>query len=178
MPATSGKARAAGWSAPLAGASSRSPSALSGRPLWLIGAASAWMATLGNAALWRGLQQLSALDGVRGLGFAAGLALAIAALLTLLLGLLAWRATLKPALVVMLLATAAGAHFMLAYGVVIDPTMMVNVLHTDAQVMPRRADAWSSWNVDRRRATPATLSYGRSASSPRCSAFSSSSHWA
>ncbi len=133
MPATSGKARAAGLSASLAGASSRSPSALSGRPLWLIGAASAWMATLGNAALWRGLQQLSALDGVRGLGFAAGLALAIAALLTLLLGLLAWRATLKPALVVMLLATAAGAHFMLAYGVVIDPTMMVNVLQTDAR---------------------------------------------
>ncbi len=33
-------------------------------------------------------------------------------------------------------------------------TRNVVVLHTDAQVMPRRADAWSSWNVDQAACDP------------------------
>ena len=105
------------------------------RPLGLVVAASVWLATLGNVPLWLALDRLAVLDGTRGLAFAGGLALAIAAVLALLLGALAWRFTLKPAVLFMLFASAAGTHFMLAFGVVIDPGMMVNVLQTD----PREA---------------------------------------
>lgn len=103
----------------------------SGHPAWLIAATSLWIATLGNLVLWSGLWQLSALKGAGGLAFGAALALMIAAVLTLLASLLSWRWTLKPVLIALLLASAAGAHFMAAYGVVIDPTMMTNVLQTD-----------------------------------------------
>jgi len=101
------------------------------RPVGAIVATSVWIATLGNLVLWSDLWHLSALQGARGLVFGAALALMIAAALTLLASLLAWRWTLKPALMGLLLAAAAGAHFMAAYGVIIDPTMMTNVLQTD-----------------------------------------------
>ncbi len=105
------------------------------RPSVLIVAASAWLATLGNAALWRELQRVGALDGLRGAAFASAMAVMVAGVLVALLALLAWRWTLKPALVALLVAAAAGSHFMLAYGVVIDTTMVTNVLQTD----PREA---------------------------------------
>ena len=44
---------------------------------------------------------------------------------------LAWRWTLKPAIAIFLLAAAVGAYFMMAYGAVIDETMMLNSLETD-----------------------------------------------
>lgn len=100
-------------------------------PAWPIVLASLWMASAGNVALWRALRLVSPLDGVAGWGFFAAFGLAIAALLTAIVAPLAWRATLKPVLTVLLLVTAAGSHFMLAYGVVIDPSMMVNVVQTD-----------------------------------------------
>ncbi len=105
----------------------------SGRPVWLIAGTSLWIATLGNLVLWSGLWQLSALKGAGGVAFGAALALMIAATLTLLASLWAWRWTLKPVLMVLLLAAAAGAHFMATYGVVIDSTMMTNVLQTDVR---------------------------------------------
>jgi lipid A ethanolaminephosphotransferase len=52
-------------------------------------------------------------------------------------GAIAWRWTLKPIASLLLIAAAVGAHFMGAYGVVIDPTMMVNVLQTDPREDPR-----------------------------------------
>lgn len=99
--------------------------------LWIVLAASGWMAAFGNGALWQRLAALGLLDGPRGWAFAAGMGLMIAALLTTLLSLLAWRFTLKPAVSALLLATALASHFMLSYGVVVDPGMMVNALQTD-----------------------------------------------
>ncbi len=93
--------------------------------------ASLWMASVGNLALWRALQRAQLLDGWRGAGFALGFGVAIAAVVALLLCLLAWRHSFKPVLTLLLLATAFGAYFMLSYGVVIDSTMMTNVLQTD-----------------------------------------------
>jgi lipid A ethanolaminephosphotransferase len=52
-------------------------------------------------------------------------------LTTALLAFFAWRPIVKPAIAVLLLAAAFGAHFMGSYGIVIDSTMMVNVLQTD-----------------------------------------------
>lgn len=100
-------------------------------PHALIVAASLWMATLGNVALWRELLQLHLLDGWRGAAFAVAALTLIAALLTGLIGLMAWRATLKPVLTLLLVVTACSAHFMLTYRVVLDTTMVTNVLQTN-----------------------------------------------
>lgn len=100
-------------------------------PAWLVTGTSLWLAVLCNAPLWQALWQLPELDNPRGLGFGLAFALMIAATLTALLSLLNWRWTLKPVLSLCLLAAGFGAHFMLAYGVVIDTPMMVNVLQTD-----------------------------------------------
>ena len=89
------------------------------------------MAGAGNAPLWRELDSLGLLAQPGGWLLAGALGLMIASLLVALLSLLAWRWTLKPAILVLLLATAVGAHFMLSYRIVIDSTMVVNVLQTD-----------------------------------------------
>jgi lipid A ethanolaminephosphotransferase len=100
-------------------------------PAWLIGASSAWMASVANLPLWREMHRLSLLETAGGYAFAFALASMIGVLLAALLSLLAWRWTLKPAVALLLLASAAGAYFMLSAGIVIDRTMIVNVLQTD-----------------------------------------------
>jgi len=92
-----------------------------------------WLISLGNWPLWSQLARLPEVSGLRGVLFGAAFAVIIGAGLMLLLALLTWRWTLKPALTVCLLAAASGAYFMHAYGVVIDRTMMVNVLQTDSR---------------------------------------------
>jgi lipid A ethanolaminephosphotransferase len=121
------------------------PSARSGgwHPATLILLASVWMASLGNLALWRQLAALPEVNQLRGLLFGLGFAVFVTAALVALLSLLAWRWTLKPALALFLLSAAGGAYFMLAYGVVIDPTMMVNVMQTD----PREARDLMGWRL-------------------------------
>ncbi len=101
-------------------------------PLWPVLATALWIATLGNLALWRALYQYGLLQGWNGFIFAIGLGTALAALLVVLLGLLAWRRTLRPALVAALVTSAVATHFMLGYGVVIDRAMLVNVAQTHA----------------------------------------------
>ncbi len=104
-------------------------------PLRLVLATSAAMATLGNWPLWQALADLGLLRSAQGWGLALALAAVVFGALVALQGLLAWRFTLKPLAIVLLLAAAVGAHFMLAYRVVIDATMLVNVLQTN----PREA---------------------------------------
>ena len=100
-------------------------------PLTLAGLAGLWVAVLPNWPLWHALLLLPETASVRGGLFVAGFGLMIAALCTALLAPFAWRAMIKPAIAVLLVVAALGAHFMGAYGVVIDSTMMVNVLQTD-----------------------------------------------
>ena len=100
-------------------------------PLTLALLAGAWVAVLPNWPLWRALLALPETASWRGALFIAGFGLMIAALSTALLAPFAWRATVKPAIGVLLVVAALGAHFMGAYGVVIDSTMMINVLQTD-----------------------------------------------
>ena len=92
-----------------------------------------WIASIGNLPLWRALAALPELGDARGLAFGVAFGVGIAAFQIALLSLLAWRWTLKPVLTVFLLSAAAGAYFMLTYGVVIDRSMMVNVLLTDTR---------------------------------------------
>jgi len=102
-------------------------------PLSLAMLGGVWIAALPNWPLWRALAALPEMNSARGWIFMLGLSLMIAALTTALLALAAWRFTIKPAITVLLLMAAIGAHFMGSYGVVIDPTMMTSVLQTDAR---------------------------------------------
>ena len=108
------------------------PLAVTGaRPGVLIVLASLWLASAGNLPLWRALHRLGVLHGGPGLLFALGLMVGITAALALLLAPLGWRSSLKPVLTLLLLTSAASTHFMLAYGIVIDSTMLNNLLQTD-----------------------------------------------
>ena len=95
--------------------------------------AATWIGTLGNWPLWRALGSLPEMSSMRGAVFVAGFCVAVIALTMALLAVFAWRHAVKPVVALFLLAAAFGAHFMGTYGVVIDPTMMVNVLQTDAR---------------------------------------------
>jgi len=97
----------------------------------LVAAACVWMASVGNAPLWRELQSLGLLQARGGALLGITLAGMLVALLFALLSLLSWPRVLKPALVLLLLATALGAHFIWTYHIVIDSSMATNTLQTD-----------------------------------------------
>ena len=78
----------------------------------LVAGASVWMAGAGNAPLWRELSDLGVLQSQGGWLLVFALAGMMAAALHALLSLVAWRPVLKPAIVVLLFASALGAHFM------------------------------------------------------------------
>ncbi len=106
-------------------------------------AAAVWIASFANWPLWRALLALPETGSGRGALFIVGFGLMIAALLTALLAFVAWRFTVKPVIALFVLAAAFGAHFMGTYGVVIDSTMMVNVVQTD----PREVRDLLSWRL-------------------------------
>ena len=81
--------------------------------------------------MWRALRALPEMDSTRGMVFMLGFGLMVATLTMLLLAFAAWRHTIKPAIGLFVVSAALGAHFMGSYGVVIDPTMMTNVLQTN-----------------------------------------------
>lgn len=112
-------------------------------PFALIVLSAFWLVTVANVPLWRHLAQLPELQNARGLAFAAGFGVALFLLIVAVLSLLAWRWSLKPVLSLLFVSAAAGAYFMLSYGVVIDSTMMVNVMQTD----PREAGELLNWRL-------------------------------
>ena len=100
-------------------------------PLTLAVLAGVWIATLANWPLWRSLRALPEMESTRGWLFIAGFCGMVAALTIALLVFAAWRYTVKPVIALFVVSAALGAHFMGSYGVVIDPTMMTNVLQTN-----------------------------------------------
>jgi len=100
-------------------------------PLTLAAIVSLWLASAGNWPLWRAMAELPELASARGALFIASFGVMIACLSMALLALGAWRGSFKPLATLLLVVAAVGAHFMGTYRIVIDPTMMVNVLHTD-----------------------------------------------
>lgn len=84
---------------------------------------SALLTTVYNLPFWRQFYALPELHGPRGLLMMVCTALLLAALTTLLLSALTWRWLVKPALILCVLSAAAGMHFMLAYGVLMDKSM-------------------------------------------------------
>jgi lipid A ethanolaminephosphotransferase len=100
-------------------------------PLTLAVVISLWLASVGNWPLWRALGELPELASMRGTLFIASLGVMVAGISLSLLALGAWRRSIKPLATLLLGVAAVGAHFMGSYRIVIDPTMLVNVLHTD-----------------------------------------------
>jgi lipid A ethanolaminephosphotransferase len=90
-----------------------------------------WLATVCNMALWQELQQLDFLTSASDYGFAAAMGLLITCLILVLLSLLCWPGTATLVVAMLLFTAAFSAYFMLTYHIVIDSTMIVNVLQTD-----------------------------------------------
>jgi lipid A ethanolaminephosphotransferase len=102
-------------------------------PAWLAVVSSLWLASVGNIALWMQVHQLPEVSGLRGFAFAIGFGAIITAALTLVLSLFNWRWLLKPVLTVFFFSAASGAYFMMSYGIVIDSSMITNVIQTDTK---------------------------------------------
>ncbi len=97
--------------------------------VWLI---ALWLAGPGNLPLW---QRIFALDDTLAhrLALLVGLGLVVTSATAALLSLLAWPRVFRPLASLLVLVTAFNTHFMWQYGAVIDPTMIANVVHTDAR---------------------------------------------
>ena len=92
-----------------------------------------WLAVMANVSLWRAMLRLLPSPG--GWFVVAGTAIVVGAAILLLLCLTAWGRWMKPVWLAMLLAAAISQHYMLDFGVVLDPTMMANVWQTDPREM-------------------------------------------
>lgn len=86
-----------------------------------------------NTAFFRAAAATGAFEGMRGWIVAASLVALIVAIHATWLLVAVNRWTVKPMLVVLLLATSVAAHLMGEYRVYLDPDMMQNVLHTDSR---------------------------------------------
>ena len=110
-------------------------------PNWLVLLAGGWIASVGNVTLWRHLAALPELQNARGIALAVAFFLVILAGSTSVLAVLNWRGVLKPAVAFAFIAAAIGAYFMLSFGIVLDPTMMNNVVQTT----PSEAGSLIGW---------------------------------
>lgn len=99
------------------------------RPLTQAWLAALWMGLLANWPLWK---QLLALPGI-GPGFTLAFAGMVVAATGAVLSLLAWPRLIKGVLALLLLAGGALAYFIGSYGIVFDPTMVVNMVQTDVR---------------------------------------------
>ena len=101
------------------------------KPNHLVVLVSLWLASVCNAGLWLSIWRLPEIAGFKGVAFMLGFFGFILGLQIAFLSLFAWGRLLKPVLIFVLIYAALGAYFMLSYGVVVDKSMLVNVLQTD-----------------------------------------------
>jgi len=92
-----------------------------------------WLATVGNLPFWMALWQLPETQGMRALSTVGSLWVILLALLGWFLSLWVWPRWLKPAGLAMLVTVTSSSYFMLTYGVVIDSSMLANVVQTDVR---------------------------------------------
>jgi lipid A ethanolaminephosphotransferase len=91
-----------------------------------------WLAVAGNVPLWQRVAELSG-GGGSAWWLLGGLVLLVWGGVVMLLSLLVWPRVYRWAATLLVLVTAFNTHFMLQYGAVIDPTMLANVIQTDAR---------------------------------------------
>lgn len=94
--------------------------------LWL----TLWLMVSTNWTLWLSISRLSA-TGLSALQALAAMGLLTGGATAAMLALTAWPRGMKPLWLAVVLIAAFAQHYMLAYHVVMDPTMMVNVMQTD-----------------------------------------------
>ncbi|WP_123591600.1 phosphoethanolamine transferase [Salinisphaera orenii] len=92
----------------------------------------AFLAIFLNTAFWKAVIGAAEIGMARHLGFGLSLAAAMLAFFVLLVSLFGVRYLFKPAVVVLLFVASLASYFMNVYGVVIDDTMIHNVLETDS----------------------------------------------
>ncbi len=109
----------------------RLPARLSISSEQLVLVASVFWALALNRPFFAAALRAQAPDALANAVFVGALALMLMALQALLLGLVGTRHTIKPLLALLTLVGALAMHYMQAYGVVIDPSMVRNTLHTD-----------------------------------------------
>lgn len=99
----------------------------------LVIAVSCWIAVVANVPLWIKIVLLPEYDSAASnpATFIAAFMIGIAALNVLVFSLFTWGRLLRPMLTLFSLVSALAAYFMLEYGIVIDSTMITNVLQTD-----------------------------------------------
>ena len=103
----------------------------------------AWLIATVNGAWWSAVAAGRAWSDPANWLFMAAIFVALVALHFVLLGALANRWTVRPLLTVVVIASAAAAYFMRTYAVMMDPTMIQNILKTDT----REARELMSWSM-------------------------------
>jgi lipid A ethanolaminephosphotransferase len=93
--------------------------------------AAVFLVLVANRPFWSQLLRVAPVDSLQGASFVAATFMILVALLNLTFLTLAFRWVLKPVLVAVLLVSALCAHFMSAYGVVIDRELVQSALQTD-----------------------------------------------
>ncbi|MEO5733466.1 MAG: phosphoethanolamine--lipid A transferase [Rubrivivax sp.] len=109
--------------------------------LLLLAASLFWALTANRLFLAAALHGRVATDPST-VGFAAALLVILATLHYAMFALLATRWTLKPLLALLIVATAFATHYMQAFGVYLDPSMLRNVMRTDV-AEAREMFTWS-----------------------------------
>jgi glucan phosphoethanolaminetransferase (alkaline phosphatase superfamily) len=89
-------------------------------PGWIVAAASAWVGGACNVALWRAFAH----SQLEGLEQAVVLGVCIAGISTVILSLLGWRRTIKPAATLILLAGALAACSLWVQGLPMDAALL------------------------------------------------------
>ena len=102
-------------------------------PLKLALLLSCWLAVAGNLPLWRAVWSFPEHSGWRAALFSLGLVAWITSAVWSVVSLLCWPRVFKPVAILLLATVAVSSYFMLEFGVVIDTTMLANVLNTDAR---------------------------------------------
>jgi lipid A ethanolaminephosphotransferase len=103
----------------------------------------AWLIATVNDPWWSAVAAGRAWSDPANWVFMAAMFVALVALHFVLLGTLANRWTVRPWLTVIIIASAAAVYFMRTYSVMLDPTMIQNILKTDR----REAGELMSWSM-------------------------------
>ncbi|HEU5134267.1 MAG TPA: phosphoethanolamine--lipid A transferase [Steroidobacteraceae bacterium] len=103
----------------------------------------AWLIATVNNAWWSAVGAGRAWGDVTNWLFIVAVFVALVALHFVLLGAVANRWTVRPLLTVIVIASAATLYFMRTYAVIMDPTMIRNILETDM----REARELMSWSL-------------------------------
>jgi lipid A ethanolaminephosphotransferase len=102
-------------------------------PTTLLMVLAVWLTTAGNLPMWFTVWQLPETHGFKAVTTLGSLILILLSMISWLLLFVVWPKWLKPAGIVFMAVVTSSSYFMLTYNVVIDPSMIANVVHTDAR---------------------------------------------